>query len=268
MGQPFRMLVNGTYINVQVDGSEGAPWMVFSNSLTSSIAAWDELVSFFSPHFKILRYDQRGHGGSDAPVAPFSMDMLADDLLGVLSSFDIWNAFFVGVSMGATTVLRCAAKDPFRCRGVVACDGTWCSAPGAAAIWEDRFAVARVQGMAGLVESTVARWFQPDFFSRKPEVVEKIKGIIAGTSVEGYFECANALQQYDFRADYPALSVPVLYVVGAQDGDVPSVMRAMHMATPGSYYSEIDHCGHLPNIEQPEILHQVMDNFIRQVGSI
>jgi len=267
-GQNFCVSINGSRLNVRVDGPESAPWMVFSNSLSSNITAWDELVALFAPHFRFLRYDQRGHGGSDVPSVPFSMDTLADDLVALLAHFDIRNAILVGVSMGAATVLRCAVKEPSRCVGVVACDGMWCSASGTAAVWEERFAVVREQGMRGLVEPTVARWFQPDFFSRKPEVVEKVKGMIAETSPEGYIECATALQHYDFRADYHGFPVPVLYVVGAQDGDLPMLMREMHEGTPGSRYAVIEECGHLPTVEQPEILHRVMDEFIRQIGGI
>ena len=267
-GQPFCVSVNGSRLNVRVDGPEGAPWMVFSNSLSSNITAWDEQVALFAPQFRFLRYDQRGHGGSDAPGAPFTMDALADDLLALLERFAIRNAVLVGVSMGATTVLRCAAREPSRCAGVVACDGMWCSASGTAAIWEERFTVIREQGMQGLVEPTVTRWFQPEFFSRKPEVVEKVRGMIAETSPEGYIACATALQQYDFRADSPVYPVPVLYAVGAQDGDLPAIMREMHENTPDSRYTVIGQCGHLPNIEQPEILHQAMDAFVRQIGVI
>ena len=267
-GQPFCVTINGARINGRIDGPEGAPWMVFSNSLSSNITAWDEQAASFAPHFRLLRYDQRGHGGSDAPTAPFFMDALADDLLALLAHFDIRKAVLVGVSMGATTVLRCAAREPSRCAGVVACDGSWRSASGAVAIWEERFAVVRGQGMQGLAEPTVARWFQPDFFSRKPDVVENVKSMITQTSAAGYIECGTALQQYDFRADYPAFPVPVLYVVGAQDGDLPAVMREMHEATPGSRYTVIEQCGHLPNIEQPEELFRIMDAFVRQIGVI
>lgn len=265
-GQPVRVSVNGQELNVRVDGPEGAPWMVFSNSLTANTALWDEQAVVFASRYRVLRYDQRGHGNSGAPLSAFGMDDLAGDLLGLLEHYSINNAILVGVSMGTTTVMRCAARALSRCKAVVACDGQWRSAAGSAAVWEERFVVAREQGMAGLAEPTARRWFQPEFFVRKPAMVEKIKEMVAGTSIEGYFGCAKALQDYDFSADYPGITVPVQFVVGAQDGDLPSVMKEMHMATPGSRYAVIDHCGHLPNIEQPEEFFAVMDTFIRQLG--
>ena len=265
-GQAVRVSINGQQLNVRVDGVDGAPWMVFSNSLTAGIAQWDTQVASFGSRFRFLRYDQRGHGGSGVPGAGFGMDDLAGDLLGLLEHYRVDNAVLVGVSMGATTVMRCAARAPSRCKGVVACDGQWRSVPGSTAVWEERFAVAREQGMRGLAEPTARRWFQPDFFTRKPEVVTKVKEMVAGTSIEGYTGCAKALQNYDFSADYPGISMPVQYVVGAQDGDLPAVMREMRQATPGSRYAVIEHCGHLPGIEQPEAFFSVMDAFVRSLG--
>jgi 3-oxoadipate enol-lactonase len=120
--------------------------------------------------------------------------------------------------------------------------------------------------MEGMAEPTVRRWFQPDFFTRKPAVAEGIKKMIAGTSVEGYIKCGEALRHFDFQADYPGVTVPALFLAGEHDGDLPAVMREMHRATPGSGYAVIEHCGHLPNIEQPERFYEAVDGFVRRLG--
>lgn len=265
-GTAMDVSINDMRLNVRVDGPEGAPWMVFSNSLTAAIAQWDAQTAFFGSRFRFLRYDQRGHGGSGTPAPGTTMDALADDLLALLDHFAVERAILVGVSMGATTVARCAARAPSRCIGVVPCDGVWRSAPGAAALWEERFAFVREKGMAAMAEPTVKRWFRPEFFTRKPDVVERVKAMVAGTSEEGYYACGTALQEYDFSADYPDIAVPVLYVAGAQDGDVPGVMREMAAATPDARYHVVDDCGHLPNIEQPEAFHALLDGFVRELG--
>ena len=264
-GQTIRVSCNGLWLNAKVDGPEGAPWMVFSNSLSVNLSLWDGQVAAFGSRFRFLRYDQRGHGNSDAPTDDFTMDDLASDLLALLDFFNVDRAILVGVSMGCTTILRCAARAPSRCLGVVGCDGQWCSAPGAAAMWEERFAVVREGGMKAMAEPTVRRWFQPDFF-KNPTEVERIKAMVAATKPEGYVSCGKALQHYDFRADYPALSIPALFMVGAQDGDLPKVMREMVDVTPGSRLQVIDNCGHLPNIEQPEIFFNAVDDFVRSLG--
>ena len=263
-GQAMRVSINGMQLNARVDGTESAPWMVFSNSLSANLSLWDGQVAAFGSRFRFLRYDQRGHGSSDEPVGDFSMDDLADDLLALLDYFNVDKAVLVGVSMGCTTVLRCAARAPFRCLGVVGCDGLWRSAPGSAAMWEERFSVVREGGMEAMAEPTVRRWFQPDFFIQNPDEVKRIKAMVAATKPEGYFGCGKALQDYDFSADYPTLSMPTLFLAGAQDGDIPKVMREMANATPDSRLQVIDNCGHLPNIEQPEAFFKAVDGFIRE----
>jgi len=165
------------------------------------------------------------------------------------------------------TVLRCAARAPSRCLGVVGCDGQWRSVPGAAAMWEERFALVRKGGMEAMAEPTVRRWFQPGFFTKEPDEVQRIKAMVAATKAEGYLGCGKALQKYDFSADYPALSTPALFLAGAQDGDLPQVMREMADATPGSSFQIIDNCGHLPNIEQPETFYRVVDEFVRGLNN-
>jgi Predicted hydrolases or acyltransferases (alpha/beta hydrolase superfamily) len=268
-GRPFQQIINGQNLNIQIDGPAGAPWMVFSNSLASSFWQWAFLVNAFAGRFRFLRYDQRGHGGSAAPSGPFHMDDLASDFLGLLDAFEVDKAVFVGVSMGATTVLRAAARTSApsgRCLGVVACDGVWRSAAGAASVWDERFAIVRGMGVRGLAHSTIGRWFRPEFIASRPETVTRITEMIAGTSPKGYIRCGTALQDFDFSADYPAFTVPVLYVAGAQDGDTPAIMKEMADATPNARYRVIDHCGHQPGLEQPEELFAAMDSFVRELG--
>jgi len=213
--------------------------MVCSNSLSVDFSLWDGQVAAFGSRFRFLRYDQRGHGNSDAPAGDFSMDDLASDLLALLDCFKVDKAVLVGVSMGCVTVVRCAARAPARCLGVVGCDGQWRSAPGSDAMWEERFSLVRGGGMEAMADPTVRRWFQPDFFTKEPDEVRRIKAMVAATKAEGYFGCAKALQNYDFSADYSALTTPALFLAGAQDGDLPKVMREMADATPGSHFQTL-----------------------------
>ena len=265
-GQAIRVSIGGLKLNARVDGPEDAPWMVCSNSLSANLSLWDGQVAAFGSRFRFLRYDQRGHGNSDAPADTFSMDDLAGDLLALLDCFNVDKAVLIGVSMGCVTVLRCAARAPTRCLGVVGCDGQWRSAPGSAAIWEERVSLVRKGGMEAMAEPTVRRWFQPGFFTQEPDEVQRIKDMVSATKAEGYCGCAKALQNYDFSADYSALTTPALFLAGAQDGDLPKVMREMANATPGSNFQIIDNCGHLPNIEQPKAFFKAVDEFARGLG--
>ena len=265
VGKPVRVPVNGLELNTRVDGKEGAPWMVFSNSLASSIAMWDEQVAAFGSRFRILRYDQRGHGDSAVPPNhKTDFEELSADLMALLDHYAIEKAVVAGASMGATTILRFAARFPLRCLAAIACDGQWRAPAGSEATWKDRLAVATDQGMQALAAPTAARWFQPEFIANNPDVIKRVEAMVTATPVGGYLACAAALQDYDYRRDYPAIAVPVLYLVGAQDGEMPAVMREMAEATPNSRYQVIDKCGHLPNIEQPEQFYQVVNAFVRE----
>ncbi|MDC7787191.1 alpha/beta fold hydrolase [Rhodoplanes sp. TEM] len=255
----FTAAVNGTSLRVRLDGPAGAPWLVLSNSLATDLRMWNQQVDALKDRFRILRYDQRGHGGSAPPPAGTDFCALTADLVALLDHVGVETAVLVGVSMGAVTVLRCAAVAPSRCRAVVACDGQWTAPPTAMAAWGERIALAETSGMAALVEPTVSRWFLPDFPLRQPANAALVAEMIAATPVTGYVGCARALQSYDFRADYPGLTVPVHYVVGEKDGLLPSVMAEMARVTPGSRFVTVPAAGHLPNLERPDEYQAVLD---------
>ncbi len=266
MSVPAIVSVNGTTLNTLVEGKEGAPWLVFSNSLATDLRMWNQQVAALKAHFRILRYDQRGHGASAPPPAGTDFDALAGDLIGLLRHYGIGQATLVGVSMGAVTVLRSAARAPALCTAVVACDGQWMAPATAKAAWEERIVVARSDGMAALVKPTVDRWFAPGFRDRQPANAALVADMIGKTPVAGYVGCAQALQNYDYRTDYPKLSVPVLYLVGEQDGALPPVMAEMAKATPGSRFVAIPGAGHLVNLDRPDEYMAVFEDFLAARG--
>ena len=263
--QAVRIPINGLYLNVRIDGRDQAPWVVFSNALGTNLSLWDNQAALLKSRFRILRYEQRGHGDSDMPPAGTNFDDLAGDLISLLDYFNMDKAILIGVSMGAMTVLRCAARVPSRCHGVIACNGQWASPAGARQIWQERFAVINQDGMKALAQATASRWTRPDFRARQPEIFAHMEEMVARTPKAGYIGCATALQNFDFRRDYPGLSMPVLYLAGAQDGDFPEIMKRMAEDTPQGVYREIDNCGHLPNLEQPEAFNRVVAEFINQL---
>jgi 3-oxoadipate enol-lactonase len=250
-------------LNCRIDGRAGAPWLVFSNSHATDLSLWDEQVAHLAADYSILRYDQRGHGATPVdPGQPWSFDALADDVLRLLDAAGIARATLAGVSMGAVTVLRCAARFPARVERVIAADGQWAAPAAAAAAWQARIDQVRRDGMGALVEPTLARWFRPDFAARLPQARERVGRMIGATPPAGYIGCAQAMQSYDFRADYPRLALPVLYLVGADDGALPQVMEQMRDATPGARLQPIADSGHLPNIERASEFNAAVSAFL------
>jgi 3-oxoadipate enol-lactonase len=127
----FHVEANGIRFHCRVDGRKQAPWLVFSNSLATNLSLWDGQIAMLENSFRILRYDQRGHGGTEVPSEPCTFEQLADDVVALFDALAIPRATFVGVSMGATTALRLAARNAGRLDRVVTCDGQWAAPPGA-----------------------------------------------------------------------------------------------------------------------------------------
>ncbi len=244
--------IDGLQLHCRIDGPEGAPWLVFSNSLLTDLTMWDKQVAALAGRFHILRYDQRGHGQTSVPPGPSHFDRLAEDAEALLAHFGIERAVFVGISMGTATALALATRHPGRLGALVACDGQSKSPASSRAAWDERIALAQEQGMAALAGITVPRWFLPASVSAGGLTIEKVEAMIRTTPFEGFVSCARALQDFDYDAGLPGIALPTLLMVGAGDGVLPATMRAMQAKIPGARFVEIPEAGHLSNLEQPE----------------
>ena len=250
---------NGININYQIDGRNGAPWLVFSNSLATSFAMWDEQVAALKDHFRVLRYDQRGHGGSDAPAGRYAFDTLLADALALLDALSIEKAHFAGLSMGGATALGLAERHPGRFGHIVVADSPCQSTPQSSQQWEDRIAVAQKEGIAALVEPTIARWFPPEIVAKNPPHLDKVRAMIRMTPVNGFIGCAAALADHDYASAVAAVKCPVLFLVGEKDAPAPA-MRKLNEKLPGSRYVELPGAGHISNMDRPaEFSRAVLD---------
>ena len=258
----MKIQANGIQFECRLDGNANAPWLVLINSLSSNLGLWDAQVAAFADRFRILRYDQRGHGGTEAPDGAYSFDQLIDDAAAVMDSAGAERATIVGVSMGATTAIGLAAKFPAKVAKIVPCDGSWESAPGQATLWDERIAQVEREGMEAMVDSTVARWFRPAWLAANSPALAKVRAAIRATPSAGYIGCARALSQFDFRHAARSLNIPVLLVVGENDGILPQVMRTMHEGIAGSQFVTIPDAGHLPNVERPEEFNRAIQAFL------
>jgi 3-oxoadipate enol-lactonase len=246
--------IGGQALRVRVDGAEGAPWLVFSNSLMTDLSLWDGQVASFGNRFRILRYDTRGHGGSAVPERDCDFDSLVADLAGLMRQMNVTGATVCGVSMGGVTALGLAARHPDLAARVAICDCQPASTPAGAAAWEERIALATAGGMAALAEPTASRWLRPETVAAGGPAVTAVRRMVAATPLEGFVRAARALQHYDFAPDLVTLAArrcPTAFVVGAQDAALPQAVRAMAAACPGASLTIVPDCGHLPNLEQP-----------------
>lgn len=258
----MKIKANGITVNYQVDGPEGAPWIVFSNSLATSTAMWDDQAAALKSSFRVLRYDQRGHGGTEVPSGRYAFDTLLDDALGLLDALGIAKTHFAGLSMGGATALGLAERHPDRLDRIIVCDSPCQSTPQSTQQWEERIAVAQKQGIDALVEPTVGRWFPPETLAKNPPHLDKVRSMIRATPVNGFIGCAAALAAHDYASAVATVRRPVLFMVGEKDGATPAAMRKLHEKLAGSRFVELPGAGHISNMDRPADFNRALQQFL------
>lgn len=257
------IVVNGVRIAYRVDGSADAvrPWLVFSHSLACDHRMWDPQVAAFGD-YRLLRFDTRGHGASEAPAGEYQLETLADDLKGVLDALRINTCHFIGLSMGGMIGQQFALRHPRRFRTLTLADTTSRFPADAAAVWPQRLALVRAHGMDAIVPSTIERWFTAGFRAAQPDVVARIAQMIRSTPVAGYAGCAHAVSHINLTARLPTIDCPTLVIVGDADlGTPPSMAEEIVQAIPGARL-QILPAAHLSSIEQADRFNAVLRPFI------
>jgi 3-oxoadipate enol-lactonase len=263
MQGPIDVKANGISIHCHIDGAGEAPWLMFSNSLATDLSMWAAQAAYFSRNYRVLRYDQRGHGGSDAPEGRYSFDVLIADALALMDALGVKRAHFCGLSMGGATAMGMAQRAPERLDRVIVCDSGCASTPATAQQWEERIAIAQSKGMTALADPTIARWFPPETVAANPPHLAKIRQMILATPVNGFVGCAAALADHDFRSAVRTVTRPVLFLVGEKDGTTPAAMEQMQTELAGSRFVILPGAGHISNLDQPDLFNRAVDDFLR-----
>src|SRR5262245_59604676 len=169
---------NGISINYRIDGPEGAPVIIFSNSLMTDTSMWDDQATELAKSYRVLRYDQRGHGGTQVPAGNYSFDLLVGDVIGLMDALGVKRAHFAGISMGGLTALFLAQRHRDRFDRIIACDCGPASTPASAQQWKERIELAAAKGMDALAEATINRWVPPEFIATKSPALDKSRARI------------------------------------------------------------------------------------------
>lgn len=256
---------NGIRIHCVVEG-EG-PWLVMSHSLACDASMWREQIEAFRGSYRILAFDTRGHGRTDAPEGAYTLDELADDLEALLDATGVRRCHYMGLSMGGMIGMTHALKYPGRFESLVLCDTSSRIPPELGPVWQQRVDTARAQGMAPLVEPTLARWFTEPFRNARPDMMARVGALIRSTPVAGYAGCCQAIPRLDLTDRLGAIQVPTLVEVGDSDAGTPLEMsRAIQLAIPGAQLAVLPSASHLSNLEQPEVFNYLVGRFLASVG--
>jgi 3-oxoadipate enol-lactonase len=253
----------GGAIRTQIDGPEGAPWVVLSNSLGADLTMWDPQVPALAATHRVLRYDTRGHGGSATVAAAFTMADLVADAVAVMDAHGVARADFVGLSMGGMTGLGLALAHPARLHRLVCADARADAPEAFRANWDARIARVTEGGLEAILDATLEGWLTPGFRAANPDVVAKVRAMVLSHDPAGYVGCCAALKTLDYFKDLGRITVPTLYVCGEHDkGAAPEVMRAMTAATPGASFVLIPDAAHVANLNAPEDFNAALRAFL------
>jgi 3-oxoadipate enol-lactonase len=263
----MKTTVNGNQVNYQLEGPASAPVVLLSHSLATNLAMWDPQVDALAGRFRLLRYDTLGHGATDAPRGPYTLDQLAEQASGLLDALAIAQVHFLGLSMGGMIGQALALAKPHRLASLLLCDTTSRIPLEAQPLWQERIRIAESEGMEPLVEPTIARWFTAPFRAARPEVIERVRAMIRETSPLGYSGCCHAIAALDLTAVIHAIQVPAMIIVGEEDQGTPMAMsEAIHGQIAGSELLVIPSASHLSNTEQPEAFNSAVTAFLNRVA--
>ncbi|HUZ84871.1 MAG TPA: 3-oxoadipate enol-lactonase [Gaiellales bacterium] len=250
----------------RIEGPAGAPVLVLSNSLGSSIELWDQQMPALTAGHRVLRYDHRGHGGSDVPAGPYSIGGLAGDVLALLDRLGVDRCSFAGTSMGGAVGMWLAVNAPLRIdRLAVLCSS---ARFGTREMWLERAAVVRAGGIAEVAAAAVERWFTPTLRERRPELVDRFRRIIEATPAAGYAGCCEALAEWDFGDRLAEIEAPTLVVAGADDPSVPlQQARLIAGRVARSRLLVVPAAAHLAHVERADVVTPALLKHLDEEGT-
>lgn len=248
-------------IAYRFDGPEDAPVLLLSNSLGTDMSMWSPQMHGLTRTFRVLRYDSRGHGSSDAPDGAYSMDRLGRDVINLLDRLDLSKVHFCGLSKGGMVGQWLAVHAPERLGKLILANTSAYMGPPSA--WQARIVNVLEKGMAPLTEASISRWFTPGFTQGAPDALAPIRASLLANSPTGYAGCCAAIRDMDQRPTARLNQTPTLVIAG-QDDPATTVEDAEFLVQQASQAQLITFsAAHLSNIEAAEEFTQAVITFLQ-----
>jgi 3-oxoadipate enol-lactonase len=240
--------------------------VTFVTGIANDVTMWDGQISAIGNDFRILRYDLRGHGGTQTTAGDYSLPLLMGDLLALWDHLEIEKSSLVGLGLGGSISIGMGIGHSDRIEKLMPCCCRAVMTPDFAVMWPKFIEVVKKSGMEGMVEQTVQRWFTDAFKAANPEVLDSVRGMIRGTDPVGYQGAIKAFLTLDFSADLNRISVPTLFVSGGDDhlGGPPAIMAGLAQAVPGARHVSVPNAAHIANIQNPAGFNAILADFMRQ----
>lgn len=259
----MRALINGIQMNFASDGEQSAPAVILHHPLACDLGFWDATVRALAADYRVVRFDARGHGQSDAPAGPYDFATLADDVIALMDHLGIGVAQFVGLSMGGMVGQMLGLAHPDRFSSLtIASAGPRTPEPMRAA-WLARITAVQDGGMASQIDGSIPRWLTAATRSERPDLVARCTASIARTKVAGYAGWCAAIAQFDALDRLGAITLPVAVIAGSDDQAVPfAAVEAMVRALPNATLSVIPDAAHFSVLEAPDAFHAALLPFL------
>lgn len=247
------------------DGPNDRPAVVFANSLGTDFRIWDAMLPALADRYRLIRYDKAGHGLSDTAAGPHALEDHVEDLLAVLDAAEVRAAAIVGVSFGGLIAQGVALWAPGRVTALVLCDTA--ARIGSPALWEARIAAIGASGLAAIADGILERWFSAGFRRDRTTELAGWRNMLVRTPADGYAATCAAIRDADLTGAVAAIRAPALCLVGDEDGATPpDIVRATAALIPGARFEIIPGAGHLPCIEQPALLADLILHHLAEAG--
>ena len=247
-------------IHYEVQGAAEAPALLLLHSLGVDLGMWDPQMADFLQHFRVIRYDVRGHGRSSVGAADCSIEILAQDAMAILDAEQIVKAHWCGLSLGGMTAMWAASHRPERVARLALCNTSAHLPP--AALWHSRMELVRREGMRAIAPAVIERWFTAGFRSSHPEKVARIEGMLEATPAEGYAAACGAIAEMNQLSDIRRIAAPTLVICGAEDPATPLAHSAALCDAIADSRLVVLPAAHLSNVERPQDFSAAVRDFL------
>lgn len=255
---------DGCRLCCEIDGPPGAPALLLVNGIGCTTDLWFRQLPRLSERYRVIRYNARGHAGSDVPPGDYTLGQLGRDAAAVIDALAGGRAHVCGLSLGGITALWLAVHAPDRVGGLVLANTA--ARIGTVESWAERIALVRAKGMAGVADLSIPRWLTEPFRRREPQTVARIRRMLESCPPDGYLGCCAALRDADLRGALGGVQAPTLVIGSSEDRLTPlSAAELLRDGIPGARLATFD-CAHLSNVEQPDRFTAAVEAFLDETG--
>ncbi len=259
----MKLKANGIEMNYELSGNENGEVVMLSHSLGASLDMWAPQMEWLEPGYRVLRYDLRGHGSTDAPSGAYTLEQLGDDAIALLDALGVDTVHWVGLSIGGMIGQSVALNHPDRLKCVALCDTAAVVPEEAQPIWQERIDDALSKGMKSQVDATMERWFTAPYLSANSPAVQRIRDQFLATPVAGYVGCGEAIRRLNYLERLNEIKKPTLIMVGEEDLGTPvAASEAIHARISNSKLVVLPSAAHLTNVEQSELFNNELVAFL------